>query len=673
MPRARIRVALLATTLLATSATAIGTGTAQAAELSLSVDLTAPSHPISPYVYGMNFADETLAEELRLPVRRWGGNATTRYNFRLDTTNRASDWYFENIAGENADPSALPDGSETDRFVDQDRRTGTDTILTVPLIGWAPKERAKACGFSVEKYGPQQSTDYWAPDCGNGVKPDGTYITGNDPHDTSVEIGPEYVTDWMAHLRGRYGDAAHGGVRFYNLDNEPDIWHSTHRDVHPAGASYDEMRDRTYSIAGAVKAADPDAATLGPVGWGWSSITLSGSDQQRCAIEGCWSNPPDMAAHGGVPFGEWYLRQMQAYEKSHGVRILDYYDNHWYPQGSGVSGGDPGNAETQALRLRQTRTLWDRTYTDESWINQPVYLIPRMKEMIAANYPGTKVAITEYSFGAIGSLNGALTQADVLGIFGREGADLATLWAPPAPADPGAYAFRMYLNYDGKGGRFGDTSVRSTSTDQSRLAVYGATRSGDGALTMMVVNKTGSDLAAPLTITGATPGGTAQVYRYSGADLTGIHREADLPLRAASQRPSTTSPAHATSHASGASPAHAAPATTVSTTFPANSITELVILDTVPPCAPADLDAGRVTATSVTLTWPRATDNVGVTGYEVWRTSAAGTVKATTAATTLTLNGLTPGQRYTLWVRAHDAAGNLSPKSRTIRVTTPRR
>ncbi|MEU8270092.1 glycoside hydrolase family 44 protein [Sphaerisporangium sp. NPDC049002] len=94
----------------------------------------------------------------------------------------------------------------------------------MPLIGWAPKERARACGFSVAKYGPQQSTDPWAPDCGNGVRPDGSKITGNDPHDTSVEIGPEYVTGWLDHLRARYGDAAHGGVRFYNLDNEPDIW-----------------------------------------------------------------------------------------------------------------------------------------------------------------------------------------------------------------------------------------------------------------------------------------------------------------------------------------------------------------------------------------------------------------------------------------------------------------
>ncbi|MEV7805445.1 hypothetical protein AB0O28_21095 [Microbispora sp. NPDC088329] len=39
------------------------------------------------------------------------------------------------MAEDDADPSQLPDGSTADRFVEQDRRTGTDTILTVPLIG----------------------------------------------------------------------------------------------------------------------------------------------------------------------------------------------------------------------------------------------------------------------------------------------------------------------------------------------------------------------------------------------------------------------------------------------------------------------------------------------------------------------------------------------------------
>ncbi len=122
-----------------------------AAGPALSVDAGADRHAISPYIYGMNFADEGLAAELQLPLRRFGGNATTRYNWQNDTSNHASDWYFENIPNDNPNPAALPDGSSSDRFVDQDRRTGTATLLTVPLIGWTPKARAVACGFGVEQ------------------------------------------------------------------------------------------------------------------------------------------------------------------------------------------------------------------------------------------------------------------------------------------------------------------------------------------------------------------------------------------------------------------------------------------------------------------------------------------------------------------------------------------
>jgi len=492
----------------------------------LSIDVQADRHAISPYVYGMNFTDEDLAGDLRLPVRRFGGNATTRYSWLYDVSNRASDWYFENIPDDNGDPGALPDGSSADKFVEQDRRTGTQTIMTVPLIGWAPKARGWACGFSVAKYGAQQSTDPWRPDCGNGVRPNGTEITGNDPTDTSVAITPAYVQDWVTHFSGRYGTASAGGVRFYNLDNEPMLWPDTHRDVHPTPTSYDEVRDRTYAYGAAIKAVDPSAATLGPVVWGWTAYFWSALDWAPGGS--WWSNPLDRLAHGNVPFVEWYLQQMQAYEQQHGTRILDYLDLHYYPQASGVALSGAGNASTQALRLRSTRSLWDPTYVDESWIGEPVQLIPRMQGWIAARYPGTKTAVTEYNWGALDHINGALAQADVLGIFGREGLELATLWAPPSRYQPGAFAFRMYRNYDGAGSTFGETSVRAASTDQDQLAVYAAERSSDGALTVMVVNKTAQPLVTNVSLAGFVAGGAARVYRYGGADLSAIVRDADV-------------------------------------------------------------------------------------------------------------------------------------------------
>src|SRR6185503_19599851 len=139
-------------------------------------------------------------------------------------------------------------------------------------------------------------------------------------------------------------------------------------------------------------------------------------------------------AHGNVPLVEWYLQQLRTYEQQNGVRLLDYLDLHYYPQANGVSLSGAGNTTTQALRLRSTRSLWDPTYTDESWIGEAVQLIPRMRQWVNTDYPGTRLAIGEYNWGALDHINGALAQADVLGIFGREGLDLATLWDPPTSA-----------------------------------------------------------------------------------------------------------------------------------------------------------------------------------------------------------------------------------------------
>src|SRR5262249_22446201 len=94
---------------------------------------------------------------------------------------------------------------------------------------------------------------------------------------------------------------------------------------------------------------------------------------------------------------------------------------------------------------------------------------------------------------------------------------------------PGAYAFRMYLNYDGAGSGFGNVSLHATSADQERLAVYAAQRTRDGALTVMVINKTTDDLTAPLSLTGPDRGNAA-VYQYGQADPAAIVRLPDQPI-----------------------------------------------------------------------------------------------------------------------------------------------
>ena len=192
------------------------------------------------------------------------------------------------------------------------------------------------------------------------------------------------------------------------------------------------------------------------------------------------------------------------------------------------AGSDPKSNE---IRLRSTRRLWDPTYVDESWIKDlgdkynKVEFIPRLKKYVNQNYPGTKVAITEYNWGAENTLNGALTHADILGIFGREGLDLAALWIYPGvnASEPWAYAFRMFRNYDGKGSQFGDTSVTAKSSDQQQLAIYASTRSHDKKLVIVVINKEpNTAIDTKIAINGFTHSGTAKVFTYSAANLKKI-------------------------------------------------------------------------------------------------------------------------------------------------------
>ncbi|WP_225851099.1 cellulose binding domain-containing protein [Streptomyces sp. HPF1205] len=114
-------------------------------------------------------------------------------------------------------------------------------------------------------------------------------------------------------------------------------------------------------------------------------------------------------------------------------------------------------------------------------------------------------------------------------------------------------------------------------------------------------------------------------------------------------------------------------------TLPAQSVTTFVLTvgsssggsDTQAPTAPGTPTASGVTATSATLSWPAATDNVGVVGYDVVRVSGTTETAAVSSTTTqATVTGLTAGTAYTFAVYARDAAGNRSARSATVAVTT---
>jgi len=456
-------------------------GAAAAAAVNVSVDLTANVHPFSPRIFGVAYGDAARNAQMGYTVDRWGGNSTTRYNWQVDFHNTANDYYFENIPDCTA-PTCIgtpPAGNSADTFLSGAFSAGAQPLLTIPTIGWTPrsdsaKQHPYTVGFSVAKYGAQQSVDPWDTNAGNGYYANGTSITGNDPADTSVAASPSFEQAWIAHLQSAFGTAANGGVKFFTLDNEVMLWNSTHRDVHPAPPTYDEIWNKTVAYAGAIKQQEPNALVTGPVTWGYCD--LFGSAADNC-VDGT-----DRQNHGGLAFVAWYLQQVCAYQAQYGVRLVDYLDLHYYPQGTNVSLSDADDPTTASLRLRSLKELYDPAWVSESWIadlgdadnnhyDKPD-LIPRARAWIAQYCPGTRLAITEYNWGNDNTVSGAVAQAEALAIFAREGVDLATRWIAPVANTQAEKAFAIFLDYDGAGGRVQGDSVGATSANVDQVGAY---------------------------------------------------------------------------------------------------------------------------------------------------------------------------------------------------------
>ncbi|MHB8879303.1 MAG: hypothetical protein ACYC8T_36880, partial [Myxococcaceae bacterium] len=180
------------------------------------------------------------------------------------------------------------------------------------------------------------------------------------------------------------------------------------------------------------------------------------------------------------------------------------------------------------------RSLWDPSYVESSWITSylggAINLIPDVKAKINARYPGTKLAFTEYYYGGGAHISGAVAQADVLGIFGRDGVFAATLWPMSSNLSFIQAGFQMYRGFDGAGGVFGDTSVFATNSDTVSSSVYASVDAGaPGRLVLVVINKATTSKTAAVTVSHPVTFTQAKVYQLTSASSTPV-RAADVTL-----------------------------------------------------------------------------------------------------------------------------------------------
>jgi mannan endo-1,4-beta-mannosidase len=454
--------------------------------------------PISPYVYGLNYQK---ADGLNATVRRTGGNRLTGYNWETNASNAGSDWKHtsdkwacDNEGATNCDKA----GAQVTNFVDSNQKLGLESLVTIPMVSFVTGDTAGEVSDADKAPSKRWKRSLF--------QKNGQFSLSPDPNDDVV-----YQDELVNFLVARYGKADAHGVRFYALDNEPALWPSTHPRIHPDKPTYKELIERTEGLASAILKVDPAAEIFGPVLYGWGAF-LSLQDAPDSKAEN--------ATYG--TFIDYYLAKAKELEQTHGRRLVHALDVHWYPEARGggkrITEGDT-SADGIEARLQAPRSLWDKSYVEKSWIadtwQKPIRLVPWLRERIEQRYPGTKLAITEYDYGAGKHISGGLAHADALGVFGREGVYVATYWGDLGPYNAAAY--KLYRNYDGKNGAFGDTAVRVTVKDVARTSVFAATDSKNPArTTILAINKSQKEaLAADVMVAGgACP--KADGYRLDG-------------------------------------------------------------------------------------------------------------------------------------------------------------
>lgn len=457
------------------------------------LDPAAAGRPISPLIYGVAGADASVLQQLGATLDRSGGNPSSRYNWVAGHDwNAGRDWEFRNV-----NYTGRP-GSAADDFVSSTLGAGATPLMTVPTLGWVARNdnnstrstNVPAQGGPPRRPGSDAIVGYdpsanrAATSLPSFARKNGPLLGQPDPNAPAV-----YQDEWVHHLVDRFG-AGHGGVRYYVMDNEPDLWSTTHTDVHPVRMGYDDLLANFEEYATMVKLMAPQARVLGPDVSGWTSYFYSELD---CGSDN-FASHSDRARHGDQPFLPWWLQQVARADARRGSRSLDLLDVHYYPQGAGVYSA-AADLATQGRRIRSVHTLYDPSYQDESWIADRVMLIPRLRQWIAQGYPGTGLAITEYSFGGESDASGAVAEAEALGIFGREGVDVASYWTYPPPDSPVGAAFRLYRNYDGHGATFGDRSL-PVASGSSRVAAFAARHSDTGEVDVVLANESLSGTAA---------------------------------------------------------------------------------------------------------------------------------------------------------------------------------
>jgi PKD repeat protein len=513
----RILATLLACFVLGTTYHSVIFGEVASSDIStvdVSIDTGLEKSLISPYIYGVNQDIDGLTST----ARRIGGNRLTGYNWENNASNSGSDWlhYSDNYLPESMGIDEAD--YETPGIIATNFHEKTLTnkfpysLITLQGAGYV----------SADKDGEVKENEVAPSQRWKEVK-----YAKNAEFDLTPDLTDNYVymDEYVNFLVNKFGSAKeYTGIKGYSVDNEPGLWSNTHPRIHPEQATCEEIVEKTTELSKGVKNIDPYAEIFGPALYGFNAYTTFQNAQD-------WE---DNYSNEYKWFVDYYLDKIKENSDEAGKRLLDVFDIHYYSEARGggmrvTFGEDPANIECNKARLQAPRTLWQGSYTEDSWITQytsPEFrpIIPRIQESIDQYYPGTKLAITEYDFGAGNYITGGIAQADTLGIFSKNNVYLATYWGSENKKYI-ASAMNLYTNYDGKGSKYGNVNVKCDVSDYELASAYASLQGENTSKAHAILLNKNYDKPTTFNVS------VNSDKKYSSATVWGFDRNSNLITR----------------------------------------------------------------------------------------------------------------------------------------------
>jgi len=481
------------------------------ADVTITVDPTM-TKPISPYIYGTNFYSGNTSPQPNFTLDRDGGNRWTAYNWETNASNAGSDYIYNN---DNYLSSSNVPAEAVRSFIAGDQGAGLASLVTFQLQGYV----------SADESGPvlrpfPNLTRFKQVIEKKSTKDAAPFTTTPPTSDAYVYMDEfAWALDQKFSGLGIFG-ASPVHPTFVSLDNEPDLWNSTHEEVQGStNISSSNYITKTVTLAEALKDQFPSVVIFGPVNYGFNGIYS-------------WQGELSPSWTGTNWFADKYLAGIKTASTTYGKPVVDVYDFHWYSEATdgttrvtNMTSSTLTDPQIQAI-VQSPRSLWDSTFTETSWITQsvtggaPIQILNRLQAKIAAENPGMKISITEYENGGFNHIAGTIAQADNLGIFGSMGLFAANFWPPSGTYSYTLAGFRAFRGFDGANANFGDTSLQATSSAVQNVVVYASSDSTTpGHVVFVAINR--SNATKVTAINGQALSGAAHLYQMTAATAAG--------------------------------------------------------------------------------------------------------------------------------------------------------